>query len=135
MSRIVVAYLATLAAFCVLDFIWLGFVARGFYQAQIGTLLLDPPKWGVAVMFYALYVVGIVVFAVQPALDAGSWQKALLLGGLFGFFCYATYDLTNLATLKGWTVPMAAVDILWGIAITATSATAGFWLTRTFGPG
>jgi len=134
MSRLVFVYFATLAAFCVLDFIWLGFVARGFYQAQVGALLLASPKWGVAVMFYALYVVGIVVFAVQPALDTGSWLRALLLGGLFGFFCYATYDLTNLATLKGWTVPMAVVDILWGIVITAASATAGYALTRAFGP-
>ncbi|MEO6564405.1 MAG: DUF2177 family protein [Casimicrobiaceae bacterium] len=134
MSRLVIAYLATLAAFCVLDFVWLGFVARGFYQAQVGALLLAPPKWGVAVMFYALYVVGIVVFAVQPALDSGSWLRALLLGALFGFFCYATYDLTNLATLKGWTVPMAVVDILWGIVITAASATAGYTLASAFGP-
>ncbi len=134
MSRLVIAYLATLAAFCVLDFIWLGFVARGFYQAQVGALLLAQPKWGVAVMFYALYVVGIVVFAVQPALDSGSWLRALLLGGLFGFFCYATYDLTNLATLKGWTVPIAVVDILWGVVLTAASASAGYALTRAFGP-
>ena len=133
MTRIVVAYLATLAAFCVLDFVWLGFLARNFYQAQVGSLLLAPPNWTVAVLFYALYIVGVVVFAVLPALDAGSWLSALVLGGLFGFFCYATYDLTNLATLKGWTVPMAVVDILWGVVITAAAATAGYALTRAFG--
>jgi uncharacterized membrane protein len=135
MTRIFVAYIATLAAFCVLDFIWIGFVARGFYQAQVGTLLLAPPRWGVAALFYALYVVGVVVFAVLPALEAGSWPRALVLGALFGFFCYATYDLTNLATLKGWTWPMAAVDILWGMVITAACATAGYLATRALGNG
>jgi len=135
MTRILVAYVATLAAFCVLDFIWIGFVARGFYQAQVGALLLAPPKWGVAALFYALYVVGVVIFAVLPALEAGSWLRALVLGALFGFFCYATYDFTNLATLKGWTWPMAAVDILWGVVVTAACATAGYLATRHFGPG
>jgi uncharacterized membrane protein len=135
MTRILIAYGATLAAFCVLDFIWIGFVARGFYQAQVGTLLLAPPRWGVAALFYALYVVGVVVFAVLPALEAGSWLRALVLGGLFGFFCYATYDLTNLATLKGWTAPMAVVDILWGVVITGACATSGYLAARAAGPG
>lgn len=135
MTRILVAYIAALVAFCILDFIWIGFVARGFYQAQVGTLLLAPPKWGVAALFYALYVVGVVIFAVLPALEAGSWPRALVLGALFGFFCYATYDLTNFATLKGWTWPMAAVDILWGVVITATCATAGYLAARTIGTG
>ncbi|MEP7327783.1 MAG: DUF2177 family protein [Betaproteobacteria bacterium] len=134
MSR-VLAYLFTLATFGVLDFIWLGLVARGFYQAQIGSLLLAAPNWGVAVLFYAAYIVGVVIFAVVPALDAGSWLRAAILGGLFGFFCYATYDLTNLATLKGWTVSVALLDIAWGIVVTAAAAAAGYALTRTFGPG
>ena len=135
MTRILVAYSATLVAFCILDFIWIGFVARGFYQAQVGVLLLAPPRWGVAAMFYALYVAGVVVFAVMPALEAASWLRALVLGGLFGFFCYATYDLTNLATLKGWTWPMTAVDVLWGVVITASCATAGYLAARAVGPG
>jgi uncharacterized membrane protein len=135
MSRILIAYLATLTAFCILDFLWLGFVARSFYQTQVGSLLLASPKWGVAVLFYALYVGGVVIFAVLPALEAGSWLRALLLGGLFGFFCYATYDLTNLATLKGWTWPMAAVDILWGIVVTALCAAAGHVAARALGQG
>ena len=135
MTRLLVAYVATLAAFCVLDFIWIGFIARGFYQAQVGVLLLAPPRWGVAAMFYALYVAGVVVFAVMPALEAASWLRALVLGGLFGFFCYATYDLTNLATLKGWTWPMTAVDVLWGVVITASCATAGYLAARAVGPG
>ncbi len=135
MTRILVAYVATLAAFCILDFVWIGFIARGFYQAQIGALLLVPPRWGVAALFYALYIAGIVVFAVTPALEAGSWLRALILGGLFGFFCYATYDLTNLATLKGWTWPMSVVDVGWGVVITACCATAGYLAARAVGPG
>ncbi len=135
MTRILIAYGATLGAFCVLDFLWIGFVARGFYQAQVGGLLLAPPKWGVAALFYLLYVVGVVVFAVLPALEAGSWLRAMALGGLFGFFCYATYDLTNLATLKGWTAPMAIVDIGWGIVISAACAAVGYLAARALAPG
>lgn len=134
MTRILIAYPTALAAFCVLDFVWLGFVARGFYQAQVGSLLLATPRWGIAALFYVLYIAGVVIFAVLPALEAGSWLRALLLGGLFGFFCYATYDLTNLATLKDWTLPMAILDILWGVVISAASAGASYAMVRTFDP-
>ena len=131
MTRFAVAYVATLAVFCGLDFLWLGFVAKGYYQSQVGTLLLDKPNWGVAAMFYALYIAGVLIFAVLPALDAGNWGRALLYGALFGFFAYATYDLTNLATLKGWSTGVALLDLAWGAVVTGASATAGFLITRT----
>ena len=96
-----------------------------------GGLLLDKPNTPVAALFYALYVAGVLVFAVLPALDAGQWSRALLHGALFGFFAYATYDLTNLATLKGWTPSVALLDLAWGTVVTGVSATAGCLVTRS----
>ena len=131
MPRFAVAYAATFVVFCGLDFLWLGFIAKGYYQSQVGTLLLEKPNLPVAALFYGLYIVGILTFAVLPALDAGQWGKALLYGALFGFFTYATYDLTNLATLKGWSTGVAVLDLAWGVTVTAISATAGYLVTRT----
>lgn len=133
MTRVLVAYIATLCVFCILDFLWLGFVAKDFYRSQIGGLLLERPNWIVAVLFYAFYIVGVVVFVVVPALDAGSWSRALVYGALFGLFCYGTYDLTNLATLKGWSGSLAAADMAWGGVVTALSAMGGYYATRLAG--
>jgi uncharacterized membrane protein len=130
MTRCLLAYAGTLASFCVLDFLWLGFVARDFYQSQVGPLLLARPNWGAAAVFYAVYAAGIALFAVAPALDAQSLVRAIIFGFLFGLFAYATYDLTNLATLKGWTLRVAAVDILWGGIVSAAAAAGGFALAR-----
>jgi uncharacterized membrane protein len=126
MPPLVAAYLAAAVAFCLADLLWLGFVAKAFIQAQIGPLVRTPPDWTAAAIFYAMYLGGVVFFAVRPALADGSLGTAALHGALFGFFCYATYDLTNLATLRGWTLPMALVDIGWGTVVTALAATAGF---------
>jgi uncharacterized membrane protein len=131
MTRLAVAYAATAIVFCGLDFLWLGFVAKGYYQSQIGALLLSKPNLPVAMAFYALYVAGILVFAVLPALDASAWTRALLYGVLFGFFAYATYDLTNLATLSGWSSGVALLDLAWGSVVTGASATAGYVITKT----
>jgi uncharacterized membrane protein len=131
MTRFAIAYATTAIVFCGLDFLWLGFVAKGYYQSQVGGLLLERPNLPVAALFYAVYVAGMLVFAVLPALSAGAWEKALLYGALFGFFAYATYDLTNLATLKGWSPGIAFLDLAWGSVVTAVSASAGFLVTRT----
>jgi uncharacterized membrane protein len=131
MTRFAVAYAATAVVFCGLDFLWLGFVAKGYYQSQVGALLLDKPNLPVAALFYGLYIVGVLIFAVLPALDAGTWGKALLQGALFGFFAYATYDLTNLATLKGWSPGIAMLDLAWGAVVTGLSATAGYLVTKS----
>ena len=130
MSRLVVAYFAALATLAVLDFLWLGFIAKGFIQAQVGPLMLERPNWTAAVGFYLVFIVGIVIFAVVPGLDAGSWTRALVLGALFGFFAYATYEFTNLATLKGWTVPMVVVDVAWGTFVTGAAALAAYAAAR-----
>ncbi len=128
--RFVISYVATLLTFCIVDFVWLGWIAKGFYQSQIGGLLLAQPNWGAAVLFYLLFAAGMQIFCVSPALDAGSIGKAALFGALFGFFCYMTYDLSNLATLKDWAVALAAVDIAWGTFVGAVASTAGYAAVR-----
>ncbi len=124
-------YLLTVPAFFIIDMIWLGFVANKFYQSQLAHLL-GPVQWPAAIIFYLIYIVGILIFAVVPGLEAGSWQKALILGALFGFFCYATYDFTNLATLKDWPLAVVIVDIIWGAVLTGSVATVSYYLGKTF---
>lgn len=126
MTKYLATYAATLIAFLAIDFVWLGIVATKFYRQQLGPMMLDKPLLGVAFLFYALYAVGIVVFAITPGLREGSWRTAALLGALLGLVAYGTYDLTNLATLKGWPTPISLVDMAWGMALTAAAATAGY---------
>jgi uncharacterized membrane protein len=133
MTRMLVAYAATLVVFCCCDFVWLGWIAKDYYQSQLGGMLLAQPNWGAAVAFYALYAAGVVLFCIAPALEAAALVKAALLGALLGALAYATYDLSNLATLKGWPVALALVDIAWGAFVTALAATAGYQITRWSG--
>lgn len=130
MPTFLVAYLVTAAVFLVIDGLWLGVLARGFYQDQLSGVITQDIKLAWAAVFYLVYVVGIVFFAVRPALTSDAWQTALVAGALFGFFCYATYGVTNMATIKGWPLTMLVVDVVWGAALTAVSATVGFLLTR-----
>jgi len=130
-----IAYIATLVIFLTLDAIWLGTVAGSTYRQAIGHLMLDRPNFITAAVFYAIYVVGILIFAVMPALRRGQWTFALTHGALFGFFAYLTYDMRNLSTLKGWPLWLAALDTAWGTALTAAAATGGFLLTRSFFDG
>lgn len=124
-------YLITIPAFFLIDMVWLGFVANKFYQSQIGWLL-GPVNWTAAALFYLIYIAGIVIFAVYPALQAGSLSKAVMLGALLGFFAYATYDLTNLATIKDWPVLMVVIDLLWGTVLTGAVAAASYYIGKTF---
>lgn len=134
MKRHLIAYVATAVVFFGLDFLWLGTVATTFYKEKLGPLMAERPNLAAAGVFYALYVVGIVMFAETRAFETGNWVTALVWGALFGFFAYATYDITNYATLKGYPAALAAVDLAWGTALTALSAAAGYivaaWLTR-----
>jgi uncharacterized membrane protein len=127
-----IAYIAGFATLLVLDFIWLGFVARGFYADRLGHLLADKPNFVAAGVFYALFIVGVVVFAVMPALRTGSLTTALGLGALFGLIAYATYDLSNFATLRDWPLQVVLVDMAWGAFVAAASAVAGFYAARGF---
>ncbi len=127
MKAAVIGYAAALLTILVLDALWLGVVARDFYFSRLGSLLLDRPNWVPAAAFYLIHAIGIVVF-VLPA--AGSWLGVLLLGALFGICVYAAYDLTNLATLRGWPLAVSLVDLAWGAAVTAAAATAAFLAVR-----
>jgi len=133
MPRYLVAYVAALAVLAVLDALWLGAVAKDFYRGQIGPLMAEQVRFGVAACFYLLYIVGVVVFAVVPALAAESVTRALMLGALFGFFAYMTYDLTNLATLRGWSWQVTLADIAWGSFVSAVAAGAGCAAALRFG--
>ena len=128
----VVAYIATAIVFLGLDAIWLSKVALGMYRQELGGLLLDKPNLPIAAAFYLLYVVGIVVLAIVPALGEGGWIKTLLLGAVLGLVAYGTYDITNLSTLKGWSTKLALIDIAWGTALSAVSATIGYWVVKAF---
>ena len=118
----VLAYAIAVVVFLAVDLAWLGLIAKGFYADRMGGLLRDKPRWGVAIAFYALYVAGLVYFAIAPAMAGGDWQGAVLNGALFGFFTYLTYDFTNLAVLKGYDPLVAVVDTLWGTVLGATVA-------------
>ena len=127
MTRWIAAYIATLATFCVLDFLWLGFLAKGFYQAQVGPLMLSRPNLVPAAILYALCAAGLLVFAIMPA---PSLARAALAGAFLGLVVYGVYDLTNLAVLKGWTVPVALVDMAWGTVVCAASSSVGYGAAR-----
>lgn len=133
MRTVAVAWAGALVPFLAIDLLWIGVIARDFYRGQLGPLMLEQPRMGVAFLFYALYCLGLVIFAVLPGLRAESLVNAALLGAAFGFFAYATYDLTNLATLKGFPVKMAVVDIAWGTLLGGVVAAASFLLARKFG--
>lgn len=130
--QIIVAYLSTGLVFLALDALWLGFMASRVYRPLIGDLMADQPNWPPAVLFYLLYIAGVVFFAVQPALTSGRWTTALMLGAFLGLLAYGTYDLTNHATLRNWPAAMTAIDLAWGTFATAMAATAGLLITRTF---
>lgn len=130
MTQHLPAYIATLVVFLALDYVWLGHVARDFYAREMGDLMRDRPNFAIAALFYAIYAAGIVLFAVNPALAQDNWQTAALLGAALGFLAYGTYDVTNLATIKGWPWRMAMVDMAWGSALTALSATSAFWIIK-----
>lgn len=118
-------YLLTLVPFVLMDGIWLGLVAPKFYRSQIGYLLAERPNWIAAVIFYLLFIAGMVIFVTGPE---GFISQAALRGALFGFFCYATYDLTNLATVRDWPVLVTLVDMVWGTCLGGVTAGAAVWL-------
>ena len=130
MLRFVIAYISTATVFLALDFVWLSNAARTIYKPRLGAMLLETPNLPVAAVFYVLYAAAIVILAVTPALDAGSWLRAALLGAILGAAAYGTYDITNLATLKNWPVFVSAVDMAWGTIVTATAAIAGYAAAR-----
>lgn len=125
MKKYHIAYLFTALVFCCLDYLWLTQIATRFYKSQLGDLLGKPDVAAIAA-FYLIYIFGIVVFSVRPAMKTGNIIRALILGALLGLVAYGTYDLSNLATIRGWSRQLTAVDILWGMFATSMAAVAGF---------
>lgn len=130
MKSLLVSYLAALVTLAILDALWLGVVSREFYKARLGQLLLDQPLWWAAILFYLIHAAGVAIFAVPPAMASGTWSAAILYGGLFGFCVYAAYDLTNLATLRGWPMAVSLVDLAWGAVVTAAATLVAFLVVR-----
>ena len=131
MKRSLVLYLVTLAVLVGLDVLYLGVFAKGFFAAQVGDMMGDVRPVA-AVLFYLVYVAGVLIFVSGPA--AATTRSTLLYGALFGLFCYATFELTSLAMLKHWTWPVAVVDMSWGVIVTAISATAGLLVANWTAP-
>ncbi len=130
---IVVTYLLMALVFFAIDLVWLGAIAKNFYQQQLGRLFSDKINWTAAMIFYFLFILGVMIFAVYPGVVKDSLGRALIFGVLYGLFTYATYDLTNLATLKDWPLTVVIVDIIWGMVLCGTISAVGFgvakWLT------
>ena len=133
MKDALIAYAGTAASLLLADALWLGLVARTFYRDQLGPLMLPQPNFAVAAVFYVLFAVAIVLLAVLPGFRSGSLSTVLLYGAVLGLAAYGTYDITNLATLKGWPVVVSVVDMAWGTFVTAFAAACGFLALRSFG--
>ena len=116
-------YAIAFPVFFAMDMVWLGFVAKGYYSKQIGTLLKPDVNWVAAIIFYLMFVAGLLLFVVIPAMEKGSWTHALVFGALFGLISYATYDLTNLAVAKDWPLSITIVDLIWGSVLAASVST------------
>jgi uncharacterized membrane protein len=127
---IIKTYVIAFLVFLFIDLLWLGVIAKSFYFRHLEPFFAEKINWPAAFIFYILFVAGILVFAIFPALEKQSLQRAVVYGALFGFFTYATYDLTNLATLRNWPVIIVIVDILWGTVLCAAVATAGYLAAR-----
>src|SRR5579885_1936219 len=123
-------YFIDLPIFFGMDMVWLGVVAKNFYTKQIGFLMTPKVNWAAAILFYLLFLVGLVVFVIAPAVEKDSWLHALMLGALFGLISYATYDLTNLATLKDWPLALTVVDLIWGTVLASTVSVGTFFIAH-----
>ena len=126
MAYYIKLYFATLLAFFAIDMVWLGWIARTFYREQLGFLLSPDTNWVAAIIFYLLFILGILVFVVLPGLEDDSLKTTILRAALFGLVTYATYDLTNLATVKDWPLLVTIVDLAWGTVLSIAVSCVGF---------
>jgi len=129
-KKLLLCYALTFAVFLIIDMAWLGFLAKDLYRKYLGSFLNEQVNWTAAFIFYLLFVVGVFIFVILPAVEKNSVTSAIILGALFGFFTYATYDLTNLATLKNWPLNIVFIDILWCSLLTGIVSTAGFYIVK-----
>lgn len=126
-------YFIALPTFFAIDLVWLGLIAKNFYRQQIGALMRPDVNWAAAIIFYLIFIAGLVVFVIAPAMEKGSWVQALLYGALFGLVCYATYDLTNLAVTKDWPLIVTIVDLIWGAVLAMAVAGITYFIAHKIG--
>ena len=132
-TKLIQLYIATAILFFAIDILWLGVIAKNFYNKHLGRFFRERVNWTAAIIFYSLFILGIMIFAILPGTSSASLGRTVTLGVLYGLFTYATYDLTNLATLKDWPVKIVVVDILWGMVLCGLVSAGGFlFATRLF---
>lgn len=131
MTKYLIAYVATGISFALIDSVWLRTMFTRLYKPEVGEMMINGGfRMGPAIAFYLLYIIGMLYFAVMPALASGRWQAALLQGAVLGFLCYMTYDLTNYATLKVWSLKVTIADVIWGTFLTGSASLVGYWITN-----
>lgn len=130
MSGAIKTYFITLAVFFLIDMFWLAVVAKELYRKELGFLMSDKPNLVAAVIFYLVFILGLIFFVINPALNKESWKYALLAGMLFGFITYSTYDLTNLATIKNWPLKITVIDLIWGSSLGGVVSTISFFILK-----
>jgi len=128
--KLFISYLLTTLVFFAIDMVWLGFIAKDLYRKYLGNFLSDKVNWTAAIIFYLLFIVGIFYFSILPAVEKNSLTKAIISGAFLGILTYATYDLTNLATLKDWPLTIVFIDIAWGALLTGMVSMAGFYIVK-----
>jgi uncharacterized membrane protein len=128
LAKYLVLYAGTLVVFLGIDMLWLVLMSKRFYNVQLGSLMAEKVQWLPAVLFYLLFVAVLIILVVLPAVETGSWLKALWTGALLGMVAYATYDLTNLSTIRDWPLAVTVVDIVWGTSLAALVATASYFI-------
>jgi len=129
-SKLIISYFLTAVVFFALDMIWLGLIAKGLYRKYLGSFLTNQVNWTAAVLFYLLFIVGIFVFVILPSVEKNSIVRVIGLGAFFGIVTYSTYDLTNLATLENWPLPIVIIDIAWGAVLTAAVSASGYCIVK-----
>lgn len=125
-------YLITVVVFFLVDIVWLGFIAKNLYKIYLGNLMAPNVNWTAAIIFYFLFIAGLVFFVINPAIEKESLKHAIVIGGFFGLIAYSTYDLTNLATMKDWPLNITVIDIIWGTILNAATAGITFLLANRF---
>jgi len=126
-------YLIAFAVFIAIDMVWLVLVANKFYKKHLGFIMKSNVNWTAAIVFYLLFIAGLVVFVISPAIEKQSWKYAMYFGVFFGLITYATYDLTNLATLKDWPLSVTVVDLVWGMVLSASVSTVTYLIAARIG--
>jgi len=131
-TKLIQLYIASAILFFAIDILWLGVIAKNFYNKHLGRFFRERVNWTAAIIFYSLFILGIMIFAILPGISSASLARTVTLGALYGLFTYATYDLTNLATLKDWPVKIVVVDIVWGMVLCGLVSAGGFLVATRF---